>query len=68
MMISYGFAVSVLSGSPVKIGTVVSFPHGNCDTVVKEAEAEQAIADGAQEIDMVINVGKAGRELGFHRI
>ncbi len=53
------FAVSVLSGSPVKIGTVVSFPHGNCDTVVKEAEAEQAIADGAQEIDMVINVGKA---------
>jgi len=53
------FAVDILKGSPVKIGTVVSFPHGNCDTKVKEAEARQAIADGAEELDMVINVGKA---------
>ncbi len=52
-------AVSILKGSPVKVGTVVSFPHGNCDTKVKVDEARQAIADGAQEIDMVINTGKA---------
>lgn len=52
-------AVSILQGTGVKIGTVVSFPHGNCDTKVKETEAEQAIRDGAEEIDMVINTGKA---------
>ncbi len=52
-------AVSILKGSTVKVGTVVSFPHGNCDTRVKVEEARQAIADGAEEIDMVINTGKA---------
>lgn len=52
-------AVSILEDSEVRIGTVVSFPHGNCDTKVKETEAEQAIDDGAQELDMVINTGKA---------
>ena len=52
-------AVSILKDSPVKVGTVVSFPHGNCDTKVKVDEARQAIDDGAQEIDMVINTGKA---------
>ncbi len=53
------FAVSILKGSQVKIGTVVAFPHGNCDIKVKEHEARQAINDGAEELDMVINIGKA---------
>ena len=46
----------------VKIATVVGFPNGNCNTAAKIAETAQALADGAEEIDMVINIGmlKAG--------
>ncbi|WP_255197255.1 deoxyribose-phosphate aldolase [Halorarius litoreus] len=40
------------------IATVVGFPHGNHATGAKEAEAELAWKDGADEIDMVINVGR----------
>lgn len=46
-----------LKGSDVKVCTVVGFPLGAVSTSVKVFETEQAIADGAQEIDMVINVG-----------
>jgi deoxyribose-phosphate aldolase len=52
-------AVSLLKGSEVKVGCVIGFPHGNSSTAVKVFEAEQACNDGATEIDMVINIGKA---------
>lgn len=52
-------AVELLSGTPVKVGTVIGFPHGSHASSIKAAEAQQACADGAMELDMVINVGKA---------
>jgi deoxyribose-phosphate aldolase len=50
-------AVSLLKGSDVEVGTVIGFPHGNSVTPIKVAEAKQALADGASELDMVINIG-----------
>ncbi len=49
--------------SSLKVATVVGFPNGNCNTAAKLAETAQALADGACEIDMVINIGmlKAGK-------
>ena len=44
-------------GDKIKVATVVGFPNGNCNTAAKIAETAQALADGASEIDMVINVG-----------
>jgi deoxyribose-phosphate aldolase len=52
-------AVEILKGSSVAVGCVIGFPHGNSSTKVKVFEAEQACIDGALEIDMVINIGKA---------
>lgn len=52
-------AVGKLKGSSVKVGCVIGFPHGNSSTAVKLFEAKQACHDGAAEIDMVINIGKA---------
>lgn len=52
-------AVAFLKGSNVEVGCVIGFPHGNSSTAVKVFEAEQACNDGAKEIDMVINIGKA---------
>ena len=48
----------MLKGSPVKVCTVIGFPHGAHRTPVKAAEAKQALADGCEELDMVINIGK----------
>jgi deoxyribose-phosphate aldolase len=48
-----------LEGSDVLICPVIAFPHGNSSTVVKVFEADAAAAAGGQEIDMVINIGKA---------
>lgn len=52
----------LLENTSVKVAAVVGFPLGAMDTSVKVYEASKAIADGASEIDMVINVGmlKAG--------
>ncbi len=50
-------AAAELKGSPVKVCTVVGFPLGANSTAIKRAEAEAAARAGAQEIDMVINVG-----------
>ena len=52
-----------LRGSPVKVCAVVGFPLGAMDSRSKAFEARHAVEEGAQEIDMVINVGalKAGR-------
>lgn len=47
----------LLRGSSVKVCTVIGFPLGANTTEVKRAEAEQALQNGAQEIDMVINIG-----------
>lgn len=51
-------AVQWLSGASVAVGTVVGFPHGGHVTSIKVAEAQQAMADGARELDMVVNIGK----------
>jgi len=51
-------AKEILVGSDVKVGTVVGFPHGNSRVDAKLKEAEAALADGAVELDMVVNVGK----------
>jgi len=51
------FAVDILKGSPVKVCSVVGFPLGGNTTKNKCREAEELVALGAQEIDMVINIG-----------
>lgn len=51
------FAAGLLKGSNVLVCTVVGFPLGQMSTAAKCAETELAVADGAEEIDMVINVG-----------
>jgi deoxyribose-phosphate aldolase len=48
----------LLSGSAVKPTTTLGFPHGGHATAIKVAEARQALKDGAQELDMVVNIGK----------
>ena len=52
-------AVELLKGSEVLVGCVIGFPAGNSAIEVKVFEAENACKDGAVEIDMVINIGKA---------
>ena len=51
------FAAQQLADSGVKVCTVVGFPLGQMSTRAKAAETEIAVAEGADEIDMVINVG-----------
>ncbi len=57
-------AAAILAGTDVKVGTTIGFPHGNHLTATKVFEAERALADGATELDMVIQIGalKAGRD------
>jgi deoxyribose-phosphate aldolase len=52
-------AAELLEGTTVKVGAVIGFPHGNSTTESKRYETELACRDGAVEIDMVINIGKA---------
>ena len=52
-------AVELLKDTDVTVGCVVGFPHGNGTSAVKVFETLQAFSDGATEIDMVINIGKA---------
>jgi deoxyribose-phosphate aldolase len=52
-------AAELLQSSGVLVGTVVGFPHGNSCTESKRCETELACRDGAVEIDMVLNIGKA---------
>ncbi len=51
------FCREILTGSKVKICTVSGFPLGANATAIKVKEAERGIEDGADEIDMVLNVG-----------
>lgn len=55
---SVPMATRALSGSGVGVCAVAGFPHGNSHPSIKIAEAEQAIAEGATEIDVVVNIGK----------
>ncbi len=48
----------ILQGSSVKASTTIGFPHGGHTTTVKIAEAKQALAEGGQELDMVVNISK----------
>jgi deoxyribose-phosphate aldolase len=49
----------LLAGSNVKASTTIGFPHGGHTTAVKLAEIRQALSDGGQELDAVINISKA---------
>jgi deoxyribose-phosphate aldolase len=51
-------AASVLSGSGVAVGATIGFPHGVNTTATKVFEAQDAMSNGATELDMVINVGE----------
>jgi deoxyribose-phosphate aldolase len=51
-------ARDILAGSTVAVGTVIGFPHGGHRTNIKVAESQAAMADGARELDMVVNIGK----------
>ena len=51
-------AASILNGSTVAVGTTIGFPHGGHVTTIKMDEALSAMADGATELDMVVNIGK----------
>ena len=57
-------AKALLDGTEVAVGTTIGFPHGNHTTEVKVFEAEKALADGATELDMVLQIGalKSGRD------
>jgi deoxyribose-phosphate aldolase len=48
----------LLRGSNVNASTTIGFPHGGHTTAAKTAEARQAIADGGQELDMVVNISQ----------
>ena len=45
-------------GDKMTVCTVIGFPNGNCTTATKVFETKDAIANGAKEIDMVINIGQ----------
>jgi len=51
-------AARILHGSRVAVGTTIGFPHGGHATAVKVLESQQAMADGATELDMVVNIGQ----------
>jgi deoxyribose-phosphate aldolase len=48
----------ILKGSNVRASTTIGFPHGGHTTAIKRAEAEQALADGCEELDMVVNISQ----------
>ncbi len=57
-------AKAILDGTDVAVGTVIGFPHGYATTEEKVDEARRALADGAIELDMVIQIGalRSGRD------
>ena len=58
-------AAALLAGTDVAVGTTIGFPHGNHRTETKVLEARRALADGATELDMVLQIGalKSGRDV-----
>ena len=57
-------AKAILDGTDVAVGTVIGFPHGYATTEAKVDEARRALADGATELDMVLQIGalRSGRD------
>ncbi len=51
-------AAELLKASPVRVTTVIGFPHGTTTTATKVFEAREAIQGGAVELDVVLNIGK----------
>ncbi|MES2794695.1 MAG: deoxyribose-phosphate aldolase [Bacteroidota bacterium] len=51
-------AAELLAGTDIKVCSVIGFPHGNSTIKLKVLETRKACADGATEIDMVVNAGK----------
>lgn len=51
-------AAELLKGTTVEVGTVIGFPHGSSTTASKVFEAQDAINNGATELDMVLNIGE----------
>lgn len=51
-------AKEILQNTGVQVGTVIGFPHGSTTLAGKMLEATEAIENGAEELDMVINIGK----------
>ena len=51
-------SAEILAGSNVLTTTTIGFPHGGQATSVKAREAEQALVDGASELDMVVNLSR----------
>lgn len=59
-------AAAALHGTGVAVGTVVGFPHGSSTTTAKVFETRELISLGAEEIDMVINIGRLrGGDVGY---
>ena len=50
--------VEKLRGTTVQASTTIGFPHGGHTTAIKRAEADRAIADGCEELDMVVNISQ----------
>ena len=48
----------MMADSTVRPSTVIGFPHGGHTTAIKAKEVEQAIADGCEELDMVVNISQ----------
>lgn len=61
-------AARLVAGTPVVVAAVIGFPHGAQRPEVKAVEARLAIADGARELDMVLNVGalRSGDQAAVH--
>lgn len=51
-------ALQAVEGHQTRVCTVIGFPHGTTSTAAKVAESRQALADGATELDMVLNIGR----------
>ncbi len=58
MPYSLARCAELLAGSTVKPSTTIGFPHGGHTTATKVFEAERALADGGQELDMVVNISQ----------
>ncbi len=63
---SVGLAAGLLAGCPVRVGTVIGFPHGRAPAAAKEAEIRAAAGAGAHEVDIVMNYPdlREGRRAG----
>ena len=59
-----GPCFKILAGTTVRASTTIGFPHGSHTTATKVFEAQRALADGAVELDMVIDIGalRSGRD------